>query len=86
MLASAQTPAWTYSSLTETTCTVCGCSAAAPSNSVLSSPIIEYSTMYNGGGGGGGGGGPETCPSLPYVALSTTISPTANGGFAVFTL
>eukprot|EP00731_Ephydatia_muelleri_P011311 Em0006g205a len=29
---------------------------------------------------------PETCPSLPYVALSTTISPAANGGFAVFTL
>ena len=39
-----------------------------------------------GGGGGGGGGELETCPSLPYVALSTTISPTANGGFAVFTV
>ena len=44
-----------YPSLTETTCTVCGCSAAAPSNSVLSSPIIEYSTMWGGGGGGGEG-------------------------------
>ena len=54
------TPAWTYPSQTETTCTVCGCSAAALSNSVLSSPIIEYSTMYNWGGGGGGGGGGGT--------------------------
>ena len=66
MLASAQTPAWTYPSLTETTCTACECSAAAPSNGVLSSSIIEYSTIYNhygalkeGGGGGGGGGGGE---------------------------
>ena len=56
MLAFAQTPAWTHPTLIETTCTVCGCSAAALSNSVLSSPIIEYSTMYNGGGGGGGMG------------------------------
>ena len=51
-IASAQTPVWTYPSLTETTYTVCGCSAAAPSNGVLSSPIIEYSTMYKGEGGG----------------------------------
>ena len=60
MLASAQTPAWTYPSLTETTCTACECSAAAPLNGVLSSSIIEYSTIYNGAlieGGGGGGGG-----------------------------
>ena len=61
MLASAQTPAWTYPSLTETMCTACECSAAAPSNGVLSSSIIEYSTIYNdalkeGGGGGGGVG------------------------------
>ena len=48
-----------YPSLTETTCTGCECTAAAPSNGVLSSSIIEYSTIYNGvlGGGGGGGGG-----------------------------
>ena len=41
--------------LTETMCTVCGCSAAAPSNSVLSSPIIECSAMHVVEGGGGGG-------------------------------
>ena len=39
-----------YPSLTETTCTACGFSAAAPSNGVLSSPIM-------GGGGGGRGKG-----------------------------
>ena len=71
MLSSAQTSAWTYPSLTETTCTACECSAAAPSKGVPSSPIIEYSTMYNGafppggGGGGGGGGGLETQEALP---------------------
>ena len=29
---------------------------------------------------------PKTCPSLPYVSLSISISPAANGGFAVFKL
>ena len=56
MLPSAQTSAWTYLSLTETTCTACGCSAAAPLNSVP----ISFSTVLEwcmGGGGGGGGGG-----------------------------
>ena len=48
------TGAQMYPSLTETTCTACGCSATAPSNGVLSSPIIEYSIMYNGALGGGG--------------------------------
>ena len=60
MLPSAQTPACrTYLNLTETTCTACVCSAAAPSKSVLSSPI-SLSTVLEwcmGGGGGGGGGG-----------------------------
>ena len=56
MLASVQTPAWTYPSLTETTCTACECSAAAPSNGVLSSSIIEYSAIYNGALKEGGGG------------------------------
>ena len=56
MLASAQTPEWMYTSLTETTCTAC--SAAAPSNGV---PLVlslsnEYSTMYNGAFWEGGGG------------------------------
>ena len=75
MLSSAQTPAWTYPSLTETTCTACGCSAAAPSNGVLSSTIIEYSTMYNGhwGGGGGGGGGGGCTGDLGSVAKCHTI-------------
>ena len=44
-----QTPAWTYPSLTETTCTACV--ALPPLHRmvhVLSSPIIECSTMYNG--------------------------------------
>ena len=48
------TGAQTYPSLTETTCTACGCSATALSNGVLSSPIIEYSIMYNGALGGRG--------------------------------
>ena len=54
MLSSAQTPVWTYPSLTETMCTACECSAAVPSNGVLSSSIIEYSTMYNSALEGGG--------------------------------
>ena len=58
MLASVQMPAWAYvHSLTETSCTAFGCSTAPPSNSMLSNPIIQYSTMYNGALGGGGGGG-----------------------------
>ena len=67
MLASAQTPAWTYPSLTETTCT-----AAALSNGVLSSSIIEYSTIYNGvlGGGGGGGGGGGDLGSIAICQLA----------------
>ena len=72
MLPSAQTPVWTYPSLTETTCTVCGCSAAAPSNSVLSNPIIEYTVpckMVHWGGGGGGGGSTGDLGSIADICV-----------------
>ena len=75
MLASAQTPAWTYPSLTETTCTACECSAAAPSNGVLSSSIIEYSTIYNDAlmEGGSGDLGSITICQLAYDMCSSLV-------------
>ena len=59
--------------LTETTCTASGCSAAAPLNSVLSSPIslstvlVPCKMVYGGGGGGGGVGGVRTPPPPPQI-------------------
>ena len=47
--------------------------AAAPTNGVLSSPVIEYSTMYNGHWGGGGGGGGGGTGDLGSVAKCHTI-------------
>ena len=80
----AQTPAWTYPSLTETTCTACGCSAADPSNGVLSSPIIEYRVQYHvqwcirGGGGGGGGGRSRKRCQLAYDMCSSLVKLSSN--------
>ena len=69
MLPSAQTPACrTYLGLTETTCTACGCSAAAPSNSVP----ISFSTVLEwcmGGGGGGGGEVREISPEALPIGI-----------------
>ena len=87
MLPSAQTPACrTYLSLTETTCTACGCSAAAPSNSLLSSPIslstavlVPFRMVHGGGGGGGGGGGRsrKRC-QLAYDKCSSLVELSPN--------
>ena len=86
MLLSAQTPACrTYLSLTETTCTACGCSAATPSNSVLSSlPLstIPCRMVCLGEGGGIGNLGStfnqtreETTPlPRPTVAVAVTVN------------
>ena len=60
----------TYFSLTETTYTACGCSTAPPSNSVLSSPIIEYNTEWCVGGEGGCGKSRKGCQMAYDMCLS----------------
>ena len=80
-LRSAQTPAWTYPSLTETTCPACGC--LPPLHRMVCFLVLSLSTVpctmgFGGGGGGGGYGRSRKRCQVSYDMCSSLVELSSN--------